>query len=82
MESISGPMNRRAVLAGASSAALAALGVALLPGPAEAAALPVAPVGQGAADALVRTARAVVVVPRRRRRVCGRRRGRRVCAWR
>ncbi len=82
MEPINGPLSRRAVLACGSSAAMALVGAALLPRLAEAAPLPVAPAGNGLDDALVQKAQAVVVVPRRRRRVCWWRRGRRVCAWR
>jgi hypothetical protein len=83
MKPMTGSMNRRAVLAGTSSAALAVIGAALLPGTAEAAPLPAAPVGDRMDAPLVEEAQAVVVVPRRRRRrVCWWRRGRRVCAWR
>lgn len=82
MESMNGTSNLRAILAGAASAALAAIGAALVPGLAEAAPLPVAPSGDRMNVPVIEKAQAVVVVPRRRRRVCWWRRGRRVCAWR
>ncbi|AWB25002.1 hypothetical protein DA075_20970 [Methylobacterium currus] len=79
--------SRRAVLAGFSSAALAAAGLVLATElatrPAAAAVPTVGPVGGPNDDPLVQRAQAVVVVPRRRRRrVCWWRRGRRVCTWR
>ena len=77
-----GPMHRRAVLGGFSSAAVAAAGLLLVPGAVDAALLRVEPLGDVDGSASVEKARAVVVVPRRRRRVCWGRRGRRVCAWR
>ncbi|GJD89687.1 MULTISPECIES: hypothetical protein [Methylobacterium] len=86
--------SRRAVLGGFGSALAAAAGLALMPGAAEAVLLRAGPVGDvplgeappgdapvAADDARVEKAQ-VVVVPRRRRRVCWWRRGRRVCAWR
>jgi hypothetical protein len=77
-----GPMHRRAVLGGLSSAALAAAGLLAVPGAVDAAPLRVEPLGDPS-GAPVAQAQAVVVVPRRRRRrVCWWRRGRRVCAWR
>ncbi|MDP4003261.1 hypothetical protein [Methylobacterium sp. NEAU K] len=79
-----GPMHRRALLGGFSSAALAAAGLIAAPGALEAALLRVEPLGDPNTGAPVEKAQAVVVVPRRRRRrrVCWWRRGRRVCAWR
>lgn len=78
-----GPMHRRAVLGGLSSAALAATGLLTVPGAVNAAPLRVEPLDDPKGGALVEKAQAVVVVPRRRRRrVCWWRRGRRVCAWR
>lgn len=76
-------LSRRAVLAGFSSAALAAACLALATSTADAALLNAGPVGGQNEDPLVQKAQAVVVVPRRRRRrVCWWRRGRRVCTWR
>ncbi|WP_457107761.1 hypothetical protein [Methylobacterium sp. P5_C11] len=79
-----GPLPRRTVLGGLSSAALVATGLLTLPGAVDAAPLRVEPLGGPNGGAPVEKARAVVVVPRRRRRrrVCWWRRGRRVCAWR
>ncbi|MGH1590284.1 hypothetical protein ACRBEV_20530 [Methylobacterium phyllosphaerae] len=78
-----GPLHRRAVLGGLSSAALAATGLLALPGAVDAAPVRMEPLDGSNGGAPVETARAVVVVPRRRRRrVCWWRRGRRVCAWR
>lgn len=88
MTSMTATMSRRAALGRVSSAALAGLGLALLPSAAEAAPLrlPVgslgpAPPGGDTDGSPVEQARVVVVGPRRRR-VCWWRRGRRVCAWR
>jgi hypothetical protein len=67
-------------------AAIATAGLALVPLAAQA--MPLALGADRAADlaakseGLVDKARVVVVAPRRRRRVCWWRRGRRVCAWR
>lgn len=98
MTSMNGAMSRRAVLAGASSAAMAGLGLALLPSAAEAA--PLGPLGTAPLEAVREGGKEggrdgsqgrdaapveqarVVVVAPRRRRVCWWRRGRRVCAWR
>lgn len=76
-----GPLHRRAVLGGFSSAALAAAGFLAVPAAINAAPLRMEPLGNPG-SAPVEKAQAVVVVPRRRRRVCWWRRGRRVCAWR
>lgn len=88
MTSMTATMSRRAVLGRVSFAALAGLGLVLLPGAAEAApfGLPVgslgtAPPGGDTDGSPVKQARVVVVGPRRRR-VCSWRRGRRVCVWR
>lgn len=77
-----GSMHRRAMLSGFSSAAVAAAGLLLIPGAVDAALLRIEPLADVDDSAPVEKARAVVVVPRRRRRVCWWRRGRRVCAWR
>ncbi|KMO33241.1 hypothetical protein VQ03_25315 [Methylobacterium tarhaniae] len=74
--------SRRAVLATLSSAAMAAAGLAVAASTASAAVPNVGPVSAPDGDRLVQEAQAVIVAPRRRRRVCWWRRGRRVCAWR
>ncbi len=85
MTSMNGTINRRAVLARVSSAGIAGFGLVLLPSAVEAA--PLGPIGkapdaEGIDGSVPEQAQAVVVLPRRRRRVCWWRRGRRVCAWR
>jgi hypothetical protein len=91
-ENRSEPMNdmdRRTIVRGIlGGAAVAALGLTLMPKAVEA--LPLAmnknafapAIGLGRTDSLIEKAQVVVRRPRRRRWVCWWRRGRRVCGWR